>query len=440
MIDWDNIAEEAAQLLSAYLKIKSINPPGNEQETAEYLGQCLAERGMNSTIYPSGEQRANLLTRLPGDGSKRPILLYNHMDVVEADAHRWRDDPYSGAIRDGYVWGRGALDMKGMGIMQLLAMDLLRQHHPQRTRDIIFLAAADEEKGGQFGAQWMIDHHAAEIEAEYMWDEGGFGLRDFFDPRPVFTVSVAEKKEVWLKVIAHGEPGHSGMPHENNAADILLRALTKIMALNAKFELHPVAARMFSAIGSLKTFPQSFLLKHLNNPLIFRLLLPTLKKDKTISAMLRDTLSITVLRAGDKENIIPERAEATLDIRLLPDRDPQVFVDQLIKLIGDPRIEIEFLQLPQKRVVTELNTEFFQTLCEVLHEQVPESIPAPLLSPGTTDSSFFRQLGVQAYGLVPAILTPDELARFHGVDERISIENLRLGTRIIYEVLVRMCA
>ena len=426
----------------SYLKIKSINPPGNELETAEFLGQALSERGMDSRIYPSGEQTSQFVCP-PAWGRQQEtrycyittwMLLKPIRSAGPDDPLRWG---HSGWLRLG-AWGDG-YERHGHHAAHGTAI-LLRQHHPDRTRDIIFLATADEEKGGKFGTQWMIEHHWSEIEAEFVWDEGGFGLRDFFDQRPVFTVAVAEKKDVWLKLIAHGEPGHSGMPHENNAADILLRALTKIMALNAKFELHPVAARMFAAIGSLKTFPQSFLLKHLNKPLIFRLLLPTLKKDKTISAMLRDTLSITVLRAGEKENIIPERAEATLDIRLLPDRDPQVFVDQLIKLIGDSRVEIEFLQLPQKRVVSGLNTEFYQTLSEVLREQVSESISAPLLSPGTTDSSFFRQLGVQAYGLVPAILTPDELERFHGVDERISIDNLHLGTRIIYDVLVRMCA
>ncbi|HEY5269719.1 MAG TPA: M20/M25/M40 family metallo-hydrolase [Anaerolineales bacterium] len=435
MIDWDAIGDEAAQLLSSYLKIKSLNPPGDERETAEFLTAQLRARGLEPKIYTSAPNRVNLVARLPGDGSKKPILLYSHMDVVEANPQRWSCDPFGGEIRDGYVWGRGAIDMKGMGIMQLLALDLLQCHHPQRTRDIIFLAAADEEKGGAYGTQWLIENHWPEIEAEYVWDEGSFGLQDFFGPTPVFTVAIAEKKNLWLKLVAHGEPGHSGMPHADNAANILLRALERVLALNSKYQLNPVTKMMFREIGSLMPFPKSFLLKNLHNPLIFRLMQSALTSDPTIAAMLKDTLSITVLRAGGKENIIPDRAEATLDIRLLPDRTPEAFLENLKKLIADERVEFEVILSPEQAAISDVNTEFYKTLSSVLKELVPASITAPMLTPGTTDSCFFRRKGVNSYGLFPAIINPGELTRFHGIDERISIENLRLGTQITYEVL-----
>ncbi|MBI9107552.1 MAG: M20/M25/M40 family metallo-hydrolase [Spirochaetales bacterium] len=439
MIDWEFTADEAARLLSGYLKIKSLNPPGNEKESADYLSTLLNERGLKPKIHPSGSDRVNLTARLPGDGRKKPILLYHHMDVVAADPRRWSGDPFSGEIRDGYVWGRGAIDMKGMGIMQLLALDLLQRRHPRRSRDIIFFAAADEEKGGAFGTQWMIENHWPEIEAEYVWDEGGFGLQDFFDERPVFTVAVTEKKDLWLKLIARGEPGHSGIPHGRNAADILLGALNRIMALNSKYELNPVAAMLFAEIGKLKSFPQSFLLKNLHNPLIFRLMQSALTSDSTVAAMLKDTVSITVLRAGEKENIIPEIAEATLDIRMLPGRSTEGFLEKLKSLIADEQVEIEIIHAPEETVISNIDTDFYRTLSEVIRELVPKGITAPLLTPGTTDSCFFRQKGINAYGLFPAIIDPGELARFHGIDERISVENLRLGTQITYEVLRRLC-
>lgn len=438
MIDWNAIGDEAAQSLSDYLKIKSINPPGNEGNTAEFLANQLRQRRMDPKIYISAPDRVNLVARLAGDGSKKPILLFHHMDVVEADPTRWSCDPFSGEIREDYVWGRGAIDMKGMGIMQLLAMDLLQRYDPKRTRDIIFLAVADEEKGGTFGTQWMIANHWSEIEAEYVWDEGGFGLQDFFGPTPVFTVAIAEKKDLWLKLIAHGQPGHSGMPHEDNAANILLRALGRVLALNSKYKLNPVTKMMFQEISSILPFPKSILLKNLHFPLIFRLLQSALTSDPTIAAMLKDTLSITVLQAGGKENIIPDRAEATLDIRLLPDRTPESFLENLKIIIADNRLEIEIIQFPQSANISDVNTEFYTTLSNVIKKLVPTGITAPLLTPGTTDSCFFRREGVNSYGLFPAIINPDELKRFHGIDERISIENLRLGTQITYEVLKKL--
>lgn len=440
MIDWNSVGEEAARLLSAYLKIESLNPPGDERETAAYLSRLLKERGFESKEYASGEKRRNLLARLPGDGSKKAVLLYNHMDVVEVDRANWTCDPFGGEIRDGYVWGRGAIDMKGKGIMQLLALDLLKKNQPKRKRDVIFLAAADEEKGGEFGAQWMIQNHWPEVEAEFNWDEGGFGLKDLFGPKPVFTVAVAEKKALWVKLIAHGKPGHGGMPHDDNAANILLRALQRVLKLNAKYELNPVAKEMFRKVAAMMPFPKSFLLKNLGNPLFFKLALPALRGNGTIAAMLRDTVSITVLKAGAKENVIPETAEATLDIRLLPDHTTADFLDSLKRLIGDERVEIEVIQAPVEGKTSETGSEFYQVLSQVLDELVPGSITAPMLTPGGTDSCHFRGRGVNCYGLFPSIIDPGEIKRFHGNDERISIENLTLGTRIIYEVLCRMCA
>ena len=439
MIQWAKITDQAVRLLSTYLQTDTTNPPGNESRAADFLQEELEQRGFTTKRLDSAEGRANLIARLPGTGEKKPILLYHHMDVVEADATKWTCDPFGGEVSNGYIWGRGAIDMKGMGIMQLIAMDLLHKEMPQRSRDIIFLAAADEEKGGKFGIRWLVENHWPEIEAEYVWDEGGFGLKDFFDERPVFAVAVAEKNDIWLKLVAHGTAGHSGIPHGDNAAEILLNALQKIMQINAEFELTPITRQLFSNIAKLKSLPQNFLLKHLKNPLIFKLLRPTLAENETISAILRDTISITVLHAGAKENVIPEKAEATLDIRLLPDHDPKAFLKKLKTLINDDRVEIIYHGDFKQSNISNTESEFFTTLCDVLQEQVPDSISTPMLTPGATDSSTFRQQGVNAYGLFPAIITPEELDGFHNHNERISIDNMALGTRITYEVLKRMC-
>jgi len=435
MIDWDAVGVEASSLLSVYLKIKSINPPGDERAAAAFLVSQLKQRVAEPGVLAATADRPNVVARLPGNGSKKPVLVYHHMDVVEADPEKWSCDPFSGEIRDGYVWGRGAIDMKGMGIMQLLALELLRQHDPDRSRDIIFLAAADEEKGGALGTRWLIENHWPEVEAEYVWDEGGFGLKDMFGPQAVFTVAIAEKKELWLRLAARGEPGHSGMPHGENAAEILLAALVRVLSLDTQYRVSKVPAMMFRAIAPSMPFPVSFLFKHLDVPLIFSMLKKTLISSATISAMLRDTLSVTVLNAGSKENIIPDRAEAVLDIRLLPDIAPQDFLVTLRNLITDVRVDIEVLQFPQEGMATSVDTDFYRVLSAVLKNRVPSGVVAPMLTPGTTDSAFFRQKGVHCYGLFPAVISPDELARFHGIDERISINNLVLGTRIFYETL-----
>lgn len=439
MTDWKHIGQQAAETLSQYLRIQSLNPPGDVRDAAVFLTAQLAHRGLPVRTFAAREDRPNLVARLRGNGAKEPILLYNHMDVVPADPTRWTDDPFSGAIRDGCVWGRGAIDMKGMGIMQLLALELLQQDMPERTRDIVFYAAPDEETGSEDGTQWMIEHHWEEVQAEFVWDEGGFGLLGFFGPQPVFSVAVAEKKDLWIKLIAHGEPGHSGMPHDNNAIDILTHALAKVKTINEQYELHPITRQLFNAVGGTMPFPQSFLLRHLNNPFIFKLVRPMLAGTGTIAAMLKDTLSITRLHAGEKENVIPERAEATLDIRLLPDHSHEVLLTRLQDLIADDRIEIEIIHAPADTSVSDVQSEFFTTLADTLSELVPEGTTAPMMTPGTTDSCFFRRKGVHCYGLFPAVITPDEFAGFHGIDEHISIENLILGTRVFYEVLKKLC-
>ena len=439
MIDWGQTGQQAAELLSRYLQIKSVNPPGDVTEAAEFIEGLLSDRGLEVKRFVNQDGRINLVARLKGNGTRAPILLYHHMDVVPADPARWKTEPFSGEISDGYVYGRGAIDMKGMGIMQLLALELLQEALPDHSRDIIFYAAPDEETASEFGTQWMIENHWNEIAAEFVWDEGGFGLLDFFDEKPVFTVAVAEKKDLWVKLVAHGEPGHSGMPHGKNAVDSLLKALQKVQTINAHYEVHPITAELFAQIGKLKTFPTSFLLKHLHNPLIFQLLKPQITATPTISAMLRDTISITILKAGEKENVIPDTAEATLDIRLLPDRDPQTFLDGLKTLIADENIHFEVIHSPQETSTSDVNAEFYNALSSTLQTLVPQSAVAPMITPGSTDSSYFRRKGINSYGLFPAIITPDDLAGFHGIDERISIENLQLGTRVFFEVLKKMC-
>jgi acetylornithine deacetylase/succinyl-diaminopimelate desuccinylase-like protein len=444
-IDWQSIGDEAAQLLSRYIQIDTTNPPGNERRAADFLAVLLKDRGIAHEVHESAPGRANVVARLPGEGDGGALVLLHHMDVVPADPDPWSCAPFGGEVRDGHVWGRGAIDMKGAGIMHLLALDLLKREGGRRARDILYLAVSDEEMGGVYGTQWVLDHLDGALPIWSVWDEGGFGLRDFFGPtkgfgpKPVFTVAVAEKQVLWLRLVAEGEPGHGGLPHNNNANDTLVHALHRLVDYETPLRVHQITDAMFKRIASTLPFPQSWLLRHLDTPWGLALARGTLTSDKTINAMLRNTLSLTGLHAGGKANVIPERAEAILDVRLLPGEEPDAFVASLETIVADERVQIEIMQRPEPSTVSALDHTLFQAMADATTRLVPGSVTVPMLTPGATDSAFFRRRGIDTYGMFPAIITPTDMAGLHGIDERISIENLRFGTRLVYEVLRDVC-
>jgi acetylornithine deacetylase/succinyl-diaminopimelate desuccinylase-like protein len=439
MIDWQAIGEEAAYLLSRYVQIDTTNPPGNERQAAEFLAELLCERGIKPRLYEPCLGRANLLARADGEGECGPILLLHHMDVVPADAAWWSCDPFGGEVRDGYLYGRGALDMKCMGIMHLLALDLLRRSGQPLKRDVIFLAVADEEMDGEYGTRWMIGHHWDEIRPEVVWDEGGYGLPGLVGEGLVFYVAVAEKQGLWPRLVAHGEPGLGSIPRGNNPIDVLMQALERIRKHSHSPRLTAVSREMLKRLAATTGFPLSFLLKHAGNPLIWPLVSCVLTRQPETNAMVRNMVTTTQLHAGNKENVIPERAVANLDIRLLPDEDPDAFLARLERLIADDRVQIELDERPVRSSISPLEGDFLSALECVLQRRVPGCMVAPVQTPGSTDSRFFRQRGVAAYGLIPVAIDQGELNRQHGIDERISLDNLRLGTHIVYEVLSAMC-
>ncbi len=441
MINWQTVGDEAAQILSRYLQINTTNPPGNERQAAEFLATLLRERGLEPKLYESAPGRANLVTRVRADveSDRGPLLLLSHMDVVPADAAQWSCDPFGGEIRDGYLYGRGAIDMKDLGVMQLVALDLLRRSGQPLKRDVIFMAVADEEMAGKYGTGWMVDHHWDDIRPEVVWDEGGFGLVGVVGKGLVFYVAVAEKQVLWPRLVANGEPGLASIPRGNNPVDLLTQALERIRTHPLPPRLTEISKVTLGRLASGSDFPQSFLLKHVDNPLVWWLASRILTRQPETNAMLRNLVTATQLSGSDKQNVIPGKAEAGLDVRLLPDEDPEVFVAELRRIIADDRVEIELPFRPEKSSVSPFEGGFFAVLEKVLQRHVPGSIVVPMQTPGGTDSRFFRQRGVAAYGLMPIAIDRGELYRMHGIDERISLENLRLGTRIVYEVLAEMC-
>jgi acetylornithine deacetylase/succinyl-diaminopimelate desuccinylase-like protein len=435
-----DITHQAAQWLSEYLKINTTNPPGDEEPAAQFLISLLKEWDIPAAFYPTAPNRGNVLAVLKAENPiAGPILLQHHMDVVPADPASWSQPPFGGTQAEGYIYGRGAIDMKSFGIMALAAMIQIRQKNTPRKRDILFLAAADEEIGGDFGTGWMVENCWKDLQPEFVWDEGAFGLRGLFGPRPTFFVAVAEKQTVWTRMVAAGEPGLASVPRDNNPVTILTRALRKLEEHLFQPRLTEIPQEMFRRIGLSLSFPQSFLLQNLKNPLIWRIARKSLTTTPLINAMLRNLVTPTQLKGSDKENVIPETAEATLDIRLLPGENPQAFVRKMEKIVNDDRIHFILPETIHPSSVSDYGSDFFKALEETIISEVPEALVVPILTPGGTDSLFYRQRGVNAYGLVPILIDNDEVERMHGIDERISLDNLALGIRVMTGVLENTC-
>ena len=437
---WDAVREDAAATLSAYIRFDTTNPPGNEAPAAAWLRDELAQRGVTDdvTIYEPAPGRAVLVGRVAGDEDLDPLVLNHHMDVVPADPDQWSHDPFGGEIADGYVWGRGTLDTKGLGVMHLLALEKLIREGSSFRRPVIFLAVSDEETGGSQGMRWLVDHHLEDLHPAWVWDEGGGGFKGLMGDRALFGVAVAEKQIQHLRLIATGQPGHGSMPHDDNANERLIRALRRV-SQPRPMRVNPVTKALFATMADSQPFPASFLLRHIDRPLVLKIVGPRLAGDKRLNAMLRDTISLTTLEAGYKINVIPERAEAGIDCRLLPETDAGAFRRWLDTVIDDDQVTVEAVETSEPTAVSPIDSPFFDAVREAIPRHVPEGLAFPLLVPGGTDSRYFRARDVPAYGFTPMLLELDELDRVHGIDERISVDNLELGIRITCDVIRDLC-
>ena len=437
---WDTIREDAVATLSRYVQFDTTNPPGNEKAAAEWVREQLVKRDITSdvTLYESAPGRPALIGRVAGDEPLKPLVLNHHMDVVPADPSLWSHPPFGGEVDDGYVWGRGTLDTKCLGVMHLLALERLIREGAAFRRPVVFLAVPDEETGGSQGMRWLVEHHLDELNPEWVWDEGGGGFKGLLGDRPMFGIAVAEKQIQHLRLVATGEAGHGSMPHDDNANVTLIHALNRILKPRP-MRVNQVSATMFCEIAGSQRPLLSFLLRHLDNSLILRLAARRLAGSKLMNAMLRDTISLTKLNAGYKVNVIPERAEAGIDCRLLPDTDADQFYRWLEETIADERVSVEAIETSQPTAVSPIESPFFDAVRRALSRHVPDAILFPLQMPGGSDSRFFRARGIPAYGLGPFLLETSEIQRVHGVDERISVENLELGVRITYDVIRELC-
>ncbi|MBI4515223.1 MAG: M20/M25/M40 family metallo-hydrolase [Deltaproteobacteria bacterium] len=431
-IDWRKAGDNAAQLLSAYIKIDTTNPPGNESAAAKFLARRFKQAGIESQVLESARGRGVVVARLPGRGRKRPVVLLNHLDVVPADPPGWELPPFSGTIREGYVWGRGALDCKGIGAVQATAMVTLRRAGIALDRDVIFVGTADEEAGGQLGAGWFAENRLALVrEAEFLLNEGG-SIRLRAGGTRAYEVAVSEKTPCWVKLTATGEAGHGSSPRPQTAVTRLISALERLHRYQPELRVVPEVAAHYAALADTVAEPKRSRYRDLRAALNEAGFREEFLADRHDAALVRNTIAPTVLRGSNKTNVIPGIASAEVDCRLLPDENPETFVQTLRQVVGDDAVTIEkLLSFPPSSSSTD--TALYRAIQTVAAREQAPVVPSVLA--GFTDSHYFRAHGIASYGFVPFEVSEDDEARVHGTNERVSLDNLRNATRRLVAIL-----
>ncbi len=432
--DWKALGDEAADLLATLIQIDTPNPPGGETAAANAIARRLGHEGHRAQVLESSPGRGNVYARLAGKGGAGPVVLLSHLDVVPADPKSWKTAPFAGTRVDGFVYGRGALDDKGMGVVELMTMIAIKRSGQPLDRDVILLATADEEAGGKAGAGWMVEHHPELVQgAEYLLNEG-----DAIHQRPngktVVQVGVAEKTPCWVRLTAHGDAGHGSTPPPETAVTRLVRALNKLRRYRTPVRVTRPVEAYFAAIAQEEKEPLKSQLAHLAESLEDPEFLAEFTRNPRQNALVRNTLTPTVLTGGPKTNVIPAEASAEIDVRLLPGEKPADFLATLVTVIGDEAVQIEpLLSFPAS--ASEPDSPFLAAVRQVMTSELPGVPVIPSVLPGFTDSHYFRDLGIESYGFAPFVLAEGEEKTVHGIDERISVENLRNGVRRLVTLL-----
>lgn len=444
LVDWDEVGKEAVSHLVQLVRIDTSNPPGNETDVARYLEEQLAAEGIDSRMYALEEARANLVARLAGNGSKRPILIMGHTDVVGVQPEKWYADPFSGLRKDGFIYGRGTLDDKDNVAAGLMLMVLLKRYGVELERDVIFLAEAGEEGTPEVGINYMVEHHFDVIDAEYCLAEGGQNIIENGMVKSV-GIQTTEKMPRRVTLVARGTPGHGSRPTLENAVVILAKAVEKAGSWQTEVRLNDTTRAYFQRMAEIAEPDDAFRYANVENEkhshAIQSHFLETFPYHYSIS---RSSVAPTVMEAGFRRNVIPSEASAILDIRMLPDENVEDFYQQLAAVIDDPRVEIvpERIYRPAA-APSEIDNEMFQALEQVAMRMYPDTTVLPIMATGATDMAQVRARGVQAYGIGPARSVEEINSGFgaHGDNERISeaafIDLVRYLWNVVIEVAAR---
>jgi len=441
-IDWESFNRNVIFTLQDLIRFDTTNPPGNETPCAEYIRARLAAEGIQGLVLESRPGRGNLVARLPGDGSQRPLLLMCHLDVVLAEADHWTHPPFSPEIHKGYLWGRGTTDMKGMAAIWVEVLLQLKRLNLALKRDVILVGSADEEAGGVYGLSWLAQNHFDLIDAEYAINEGA-GMGTNYGKHWLFTCQTGEKGLCGLRLRANGQPGHASIPKDGTAVSRLAGAVDRLAHARLPLHIVPTVEGFIHALAESMDPAEAQNTLDLLNPdreAEAMACFPDPETRATLYAMLHNTAVPTILRAGKKINVIPSVAEAEVDCRLLPGQTAADLIAEIQAHVGrDIEIEVMYTNPGTENA---FNTPLFHTIDRVMGQIIPEARVSPYLLPAATDARHLLRHGVKTYGFWPTMEIPGEPGAFamaHAHDERISLENLSLGTRALWEIVSQFC-
>ncbi len=440
MVSANNISSgfpSTAELLQRLIQFDTTNPPGNETECIAYIDTLLKKSGLETTHLAKDPNRPNLVTRLKGQGSAPPLLLYGHVDVVTTADQEWTYPPFEGKLVDGYIWGRGALDMKSGVAMMLSAVIRAKTENLIPAGDIMLAILCDEEGGGDYGAKYLVENHAKHF-SEIQYAVGEFGsFSMYIGQKRFYPIQIAEKQICWIKATVRGPAGHGARPMRGGTMSKLADLLHLLDKHRLPVHITPVARQIIEIIASNVAFPKNLILRQLLNPVLTNTILELLgDTGEYFDPLLHNTVNATIVRGGDKINVIPGEVSVELDGRLLPGFSPDDMIKEMRQIIGD-QVELEIVQYEPGPAEPDMG--LFDELAGILKDADPEAILIPLLLPAVSDARIFSCLGIQTYGFTPMKLPSDFnfFETIHAADERIPVDAVAFGADAMYELLNR---
>lgn len=428
MADFD----QKLQHLRDFMRINTTNPPGNEEQSILYLEGILNKTGIKSEIFNPVPKRANIIARIKGRKNGKPVILLGHVDVVPAKADEWEVDPFGGELRDGYIYGRGAVDMKAQTICQLHAFIQLFIEGIVPERDIIFLATCDEEVGGKNGVEFMLTKVEDLKDASFVLSEGGCIVEE--DGHVYAQVSVAEKKLSQFMIKASGTGGHGSVPHKDNANEKIVRASQSILSYEWPLKVTNIVNTYLNGLFKDKKI-KGHKFKELKTALNNKQIRDFFESRPSYNALLRNTVTLTILKGGEKVNVIPGESAAYFDARLLPTEQHDNFFKKIQSLAGK---DIELLKIGSgisEPAPSSYNTPYFKGIKRVIQRTNNAMSVLPCITTGATDLRYFRNIGIAAYGFFPATIALEDILRMHSKNERIRIESFKEGLLNTFEIV-----